>query len=101
MKGARAEPSATTRINPSVSSRMMTGASHHFLRTRRKLQNSPKIDNFPFILELLFVVFRRRTRCPCLPITGRIGPKGNFNYPLPEEALEQANRCYHQEKDDR
>jgi hypothetical protein len=49
-----AEPSVTTRINPSVSSKIMIGASHHFLRTRKKLQNSLTIENFPFIPGIIF-----------------------------------------------
>lgn len=46
------------------------GAIHHFLRTRKKHQNSLRIDNFPFILELLFVIFRDRRCRSLLPITG-------------------------------
>ncbi len=49
INGAITDPSVTTKIKPSVSNKTMIGASHHFLRTRRKLQNSKKIDNFPLI----------------------------------------------------
>src|ERR1700731_348632 len=49
MKGARAEPSVRTRIKPRVRSRTTIGASHHFLRTRKKLQNSRRIENFPLM----------------------------------------------------
>src|SRR5438045_7593251 len=54
MKGARAEPSVTIKIKPRVSSSTTMGASHHFLRTRKKLQNSRRIDN----LALIRIVFR-------------------------------------------
>src|SRR5437660_603129 len=61
MKGARVEPSVTIRIKPRVSRRTTMGASHHFLRTRKKLQNSRRIDNLP----LIRIVFRN------LPATAR------------------------------
>jgi len=75
------------------------GVSHHFLRTRKKLQNSRRIDNFPFILELLFVIFRRGLRRSRLPITGRIGLKSNLNHALPENPMEQADRRYDEKED--
>src|SRR5437667_9731598 len=99
MKGARAEPSVTIRINPSVSSRMTMGASHHFLRTRKKFQNSRRIDNFPFILELFFVILRHRTRRSWLPITGCVSLKCNLNRALSEKPLEQADRRDHEKED--
>ena len=47
MKGARAELSVKT-INIPTSTRMMTmGASHHFLRTRKKSQKSTTYFSFP------------------------------------------------------
>src|SRR6266404_1214238 len=43
MNGARAEPFANTKSAPNISKKMTIGASHHFLRTRKKSQNSFKI----------------------------------------------------------
>ena len=77
------------------------GVSHHFLRTRKKLQNSRRIDNFPFILELLFVIFRPRLRRSRLPITCRTGLKSNLNHALSEKPLEQADRRHDKKEDQR
>jgi hypothetical protein len=41
LKGASAEPWANTSSEPTSTITMMMGASHHFLRMRRKSQNSP------------------------------------------------------------
>src|SRR5436190_12712147 len=101
MKGAKAEPSVTIKINPRVSSRMTMGASHHFLRTRKKSQNSRRIDNFPFILELFFVILWHRARRSCLPITGGVSLKCNLNHALSEKPLEQANRRDNEKEDNR
>ena len=45
MKGAMAEPSVSTMINPNSSRKTTIGPNHHFLRTFRKSQNSDSIDN--------------------------------------------------------
>jgi hypothetical protein len=84
-----AEPSVTTRINPSVSSKIIIGASHHFLRTRKKLQNSLRIENFPFILELVFVAFRCRPCRSWLPVNTSSAIKSNFNRALSCNPLQQ------------
>src|SRR6267143_6916555 len=74
MNGARAEPSVTTRIKPSVRSRTTMGASHHFLRTRKKLQNSRRIDNLPFIDA---ISRRKRVRSRWIERSARDG-QGNI-----------------------
>src|ERR1700752_4455960 len=47
MKGARAEPWVSTINDPKSARTMMIGASHHFLRTRRKSQNSLAREGTP------------------------------------------------------
>ena len=54
MKGATAEPSVTTMSTQSSSSVTRIGASHHFLRMRMKLQNSPKIERLPARFVICF-----------------------------------------------
>lgn len=45
MNGAKAEPFAKTSRPPKSNKNMTIGASHHFLRTRKKSQNSLMIEN--------------------------------------------------------
>jgi hypothetical protein len=45
MNGATAEPSVKIINAPNKNKKMTMGASHHFLRTLRKDQNSATIDN--------------------------------------------------------
>jgi hypothetical protein len=52
MNGAIAEPSVRMISAPSRIKKMMIGASHHFLRVFRKLQNSERIDIFDIVLPL-------------------------------------------------
>ena len=49
MKGATADPSVNTKRAPNNTRKMMIGASHHFLRTMRKSQNSKKIESFDIV----------------------------------------------------
>ena len=49
MKGATTDPSVITKIEPNNTRKMMMGASHHFLRTMRKSQNSKKIESFDIV----------------------------------------------------
>ena len=55
MNGTTADPSVNTKRAPNNARKMMMGASHHFLRTMRKSQNSKKIESFdivnPYFLE--------------------------------------------------
>ena len=46
MKGATADPSVNTKRAPNNAKKNMIGASHHFLRTMRKSQNSKSIESF-------------------------------------------------------
>jgi hypothetical protein len=52
MKGAIAEPSVRTIRAPKNTRKIIIGASHHFLRIFRKLQNSDIIESF----DILFPV---------------------------------------------
>jgi len=52
MKGAIAEPSVRTIRAPKNTRKIIIGASHHFLRILRKLQNSDIIESF----DILFPV---------------------------------------------
>ena len=52
MKGATAEPSVNTKRAPNNTSKIMIGASHHFLRTMRESQESKKIETFDGLLEM-------------------------------------------------
>ena len=57
MKGATADPSVNTKIEPNNMRKNMMGANHHFLRTMRKSQNSKNIESFdivsPQFIELM------------------------------------------------
>jgi hypothetical protein len=57
MKGAIAEPSVSMINAPSRIKKIMIGASHHFLRVFRKLQNSPRIE----IFDIVFPLFRQKS----------------------------------------
>ena len=57
MKGATADPSVNTKREPNNAMKMMIGASHHFLRTMRKSQNSKNIESFD-IVNPQFLEFR-------------------------------------------
>jgi hypothetical protein len=65
MNGAIAEPSVRMISAPSRIRKMMIGASHHFFRVFRKLQNSERIDIFdialPPLLQYCFDVRRGLT----------------------------------------
>lgn len=87
MNGARAEPSARTRINPRAKRNTTTGASHHFLRTRRKLQNSRRIESLAFILELFFVIGRHSVRRSRLPVSGFVALETKLKSALCAKAL--------------
>jgi len=54
MKGARAEPSATTNNTPTNSKKKTMGNSHHFLLTLRNCVNSEIIDIFDITYCNLF-----------------------------------------------
>ncbi len=45
MNGANAEPCAKIKMSPRSAINSTKGRSHHFLRTRRKLQSSEKIES--------------------------------------------------------
>jgi hypothetical protein len=49
MNGAIAVPSVKTIRTPKNTKKMMIGASHHFLRSFKKVQNSDMIDSFDII----------------------------------------------------
>jgi len=49
MKGATADPSVNTKIVPNNTRNKIIGASHHFLRTMRKSQNSISIESFDIV----------------------------------------------------
>ena len=49
MKGAIADPSVNTNRAPNITSKIMIGANHHFLRTMRKSQNSKNIESFDIV----------------------------------------------------
>src|SRR5712692_4674677 len=57
MNGARAEPFASTSRPPRTRRKITIGASHHFLRTRRKFKNS-------LIMASLFI--RRKNHRPAI-----------------------------------
>jgi len=77
------------------------GASHHFLRIRRKLQNSRRINNFAFTLELFFVISRRWPGRSRLPISTCICPKCNFDSTLSKDSLQPTERGNHEEENKR
>ena len=54
MKGATADPSVNTNRVPNNARRMIIGASHHFLRTMRKSQNSSNIESFDIVNPYFF-----------------------------------------------
>ena len=54
MNGAKAEPSVRTIKVPNRTRKKNIGASHHFLRTFRKSQNSDKIESFDIACPQLF-----------------------------------------------
>ena len=56
MKGATADPSVNTKRAPNNAKKNMIGASHHFLRTMRKSQNSKSIESFD-IVNPYFLLF--------------------------------------------
>src|SRR5687767_14151804 len=101
MNGARAEPSARARTNPSVRRKTTMGASHHFLRTRRKLQNSRRIESLAFILELFFVIGGRGMGRAWLPVSRLVAPETKFKWALSAEALQEADGRHDQEKEQR
>ena len=74
------------------------GASHHFLRTRRKLQNSRRMESFPLILELSLVIYRLG-RSPT-PRGDLAAFETEFKRGFSEETLEETDRDYHQKKSD-
>jgi hypothetical protein len=49
MKGAKTDVCAKINKNAKRINTIRIGASHHFLRTRRKRHSSPKIENFVFM----------------------------------------------------
>ena len=49
MKGATADPSVNTKRAPNNARKTIIGASHHFLRTMRKSQNSKIIESFAIV----------------------------------------------------
>ena len=49
MKGAIADPSVNTKILPNNTKKKMIGASHHFLLTLRKSQNSKITESFDIV----------------------------------------------------
>lgn len=49
MKGATADPSVNTKRVLKNTRKMMMGASHHFLRTLRKSQNSGIIESLDMV----------------------------------------------------
>ena len=55
MKGATADPSVNTKRAPNNTRKMIIGASHHFLRTMKKSQNSKNIESLdimnPYFIE--------------------------------------------------
>mgnify|MGYP001385709704 CR=1 FL=1 len=62
MKGATADPSVNTKRAPNNARKIMIGASHHFLRTMRKSQNSKntesairKVPVHPQLIDLGFI----------------------------------------------
>lgn len=50
MKGAKADPSVSTMRVPKRSKKIIMGASHHFLRIRKKSHNSFSIASFAIVL---------------------------------------------------
>ena len=54
MKGATADPSVNTKRAPNNTRKTIIGASHHFLRTKRKSQNSKNIESFDIACSQLF-----------------------------------------------
>jgi len=54
MKGATADPSVNTKRAPNNTRKMMIGANHHFLRTKRKSQNSKNIESFDIVNPFFF-----------------------------------------------
>jgi hypothetical protein len=69
MKGATTEPWASISKPPNINIIMMIGASHNFLRTRRKAKSSFKISIYLPILELLFKRLRFNLFTSSNPIT--------------------------------
>jgi len=49
MKGATADPSVNTKRAPNDTRKIIMGASHHFLRTMRKSNNSKNIESFDIV----------------------------------------------------
>jgi len=60
MKGAKTEPSETTKRTPITKRKTTIGKSHHFLLAFKKLQNSTIIDalDMLFILNYLKIQFQ-------------------------------------------
>ncbi len=54
MKGAIADPSVNTNRAPNNARETIIGANHHFLRTKRKSQNSKKIENLDIVNPYFF-----------------------------------------------
>src|ERR1017187_4218343 len=79
MKGASADPSASTSRPPTRSSAIITGTSQYFLRARRNCQSSRVIDIFSFARSELareVVVRQRIAREPVtLPCAGAFQPQ--------------------------
>tara|TARA_Y100000294_G_C8267014_1_gene221230 strand:+ start:145 stop:459 length:315 start_codon:yes stop_codon:yes gene_type:complete len=101
MKGAITEPSVRIIRNPKRARKIMIGASHHFLRTFRKSQNSKSIDSFdtiyPNALKLFFIAFFfTYTLGTILPVCTVCFIPVQFYELLPEQPWNKSNRCkYH------
>jgi hypothetical protein len=61
MKGAIADPSASTIREPNNTRKIIIGTNHHFLRVFKKSHNSKNIENF----DILFLIEIRLNKFIC------------------------------------
>src|SRR5687768_17030052 len=103
MNGARADPCAKTSTAPTTSIMRMTGASHHFFRSRRYAQSSPVIP----LAMLRSIFIEPWSKLPfhaagAPPPLGPLLPEACVGCLVdervpPERPPRDADRCQHQE----
>ena len=60
MKGAIADPSVNTKRAPNNTRKTIIGASHHFLRTMIKSNNSIIIESFDIVIYFFYLMEQSR-----------------------------------------